>query len=368
MKKEVFNPWEITGEVDYNRLVKEFGLELIKDLPKEFNDNLLFRRGIVFASRDLGNILSAVKNKKPFAVMTGLMPTGKMHIGHVSLIKELVFWQKLGGKIYIAVADIEAYNARDQSLDKSRKIAMDEYILNYAALGLDLKKCEIYFQSARSKEAVKSNAYYRLQNLFSRHTTFNEFNGVYGKTTPGKMTSVFLQAADMFHPKLKEFEGEIPVLVPVGIDQDPHIRLARDMSKRLKEYKFGQISSVYHLFSPGLKKGKMSASDETSYIALSDDAKTVKNKINKYAFSGGRDTLEEHKEHGGNPDVDISFQYLKMLFEESDEKLAEIEQKYKAGEMLSGELKSYTIDKINAFLASHQKERKRFKKMVDEIV
>ena len=47
--------------------------------------------------------------------------------------------------------------------------------------------------------------------------------------------------------------------------------------------------------------------------------KTVKRKINKYAFSGGQVTLEEHRKKGGNPEVDVSFQYLRMFFEESDE-------------------------------------------------
>ncbi len=45
--------------------------------------------------------------------------------------------------------------------------------------------------------------------------------------------------------------------------------------------------------------------------------------INKYAFSGGRDTMEEHRELGGNCDVDISFQYL-SFFLEDDERLEQI--------------------------------------------
>ena len=51
-----------------------------------------------------------------------------------------------------------------------------------------------------------------------------------------------------------------------------------------------------------------------------------------------------------------------MLFEEDDKKLAQIEQEYRSGKMLSGELKKYTIDKINKFLSEHQKNRERVKK------
>jgi tryptophanyl-tRNA synthetase len=299
-------------------------------------------------------------------MMTGLMPTGKFHIGHAILAQQFVLYQKLGAKIYIAVADVEAYNARGQSIEDSRKIAIDQYITNYIALGLNPKNCEIYFQSDRSTDGKKAGAYYRLQNLLSRHATFNEFSAVYGEISPAKMTAALLQASDMLHPQLPEFEGPIPVVVPVGVDQDPHIRLARDMSKRYNS-KFIQLSSTYHLFVPGLKGGKMSSSDETSFIALTDDEKTVKTKVNKYAFSGGKDTLEEHRKHGGNPDIDVSYQWL-TFFEEDDEKLRKIHDDYKAGKLLSGELKAILIEKLNIFLKEHQKKRELAKKHVEEFL
>ena len=69
----------------------------------------------------------------------------------------------------------------------------------------------------------------------------------------------------------------------------------------------------------------MSASDANSSIFLSDTPKQIKNKVNKYAFSGGGATVEEHKEKGGNCDVDISYQYL-TFFLEDDEKLEQIRQ------------------------------------------
>ena len=300
--------------------------------------------------------------------MTGLMPTGKMHIGHMLLINQLIFWQSLGAKIYIAVADIESYNTRNQSLEESKKIAIEEYLLNYIALGLKPENCEIYFQSERSKDSEKSNAYYRLQNIFAKYATINEFKGVYGEISPGKMVSSLLQASDMFHPQLKEFEGNTQVLVPVGIDQDPHIRFSRGISKRLKEKNFNQISSTYHLFSPGLKGGKMSASDSTSYISLNDDPKTIKKKINKYAFSGGKETLEEHRKKGGNPEIDVSFQYLKMFFEEDDQKLKKIHDDYKSGKLLSGELKQIAIEKITKFLKEHQEKRKQAKNKLKQFI
>jgi tryptophanyl-tRNA synthetase len=354
-KKSVFNPWEVEGDINYKKLVEEFGIVPLKDLPKIFTEDILFRRKFVFAARDIGRIMNQIQNKKTFCVMTGLMPTGKFHIGHALVLRQVLFYQKLGAKVYIAVADVESYNARNQSLEDSKKIAIEEYLANYVAMGLDLNKTEIYFQSDRSKDAVKSNAYYRLQNLFARHSTFNEVKGVYGEITPGKLISALLQASDMYHPQLKEFYGKpVPTIIPVGIDQDPHIRLARDIAKRFNK-NFIPIASSYHFFLPGLKGGKMSASDPNSFIAFTDTPNQVKNKINKYAFSGGKETIEEHRKHGGNPDTDVSFQYLR-LFEEDDSKLEKIYEKYKSGEMLTGELKKYAIEKINSYLKPIQKK------------
>ncbi len=367
-KKMKVTPWDVEGDIDYERLIREFGVQPLSKLPKIFQENVLFRRGIVFAHRDIQKILPAVRDKKPFAMMTGLMPTGKFHIGHILVAKQMIFWQELGARIYVAVADVEAYNARGQSLEESRRIAVEEYITNYIALGLKPENCEIYFQSDRSKNAEKSNAYYRLQNILARHLTFNEFKAVYGEITPGKMVSALLQASDMLHPQLKEFEGKIPVVVPVGIDQDPHLRLVRDASQRIKNPDFLQPSSTYHVFAPGLSGGKMSSSQENSFIALTDSPKEVETKIRKYAFSGGRDTVEEHRKKGGNPDIDVSFQYLKMFFEPDDEKLAKIEKDYRSGKMLTSELKEYLIKKINAFLGEHQKKREKAKKMIEEFL
>jgi len=173
----------------------------------------------------------------------------------------------------------------------------------------------------------------------------------------------------MLHPQLPEFEGKpLPIVIPVGSDQDPHLRIARDISKRIKLHKFIQLSSTYHKFLPGLKGGKMSSSDETSFIALTDTPEEATKKIKKYAFSGGQATLEEHRKKGGNPDVDVSFQMLRYGLEPDDKKLEKIYKDYKSGKLLSGELKQITAEKITKFLKEHQRKRKQAKKMINKFV
>src|SRR3989344_4281391 len=367
MEKEFkVTPWEVSGNVDYDKLIRDFGVSRITNLPKQFSENFLFRRKIVYAHRNFENILDAIKNKKDFVMLTGLMPSGKFHFGHALVVKQILFYQSLGAKVYIAVADIEAYNTRNNNLDELRKTAIEEYLKNYIALGLDHKKCDFYFQSHRSKDGKKSNAYYSLAEKASRYITFNEVKAIYGDITPAKLTSALLQFSDIVHAQLDEFEGKTNIVVPVGIDQEPHLRLCSDIIKRIKDHKFMQVSSTYNMFLPGLKGGKMSSSEPVSYIALTDTAEEDSMKIKKYAFSGGRDTIEEHRKKGGNPDIDISYQWLRMFFEEDDKKLERIYHDYKSGKLLTSELKQVLIEKLAKFLKEHQEKRKKAEKLIDK--
>lgn len=361
-------PWEIKGNINYDKLMKDFGISPLSNLPKQFQKEPLFRRGIVYGHRDFGRIVKAIQDKEKFVMMTGLMPSGKFHFGHAMVAQQFIFYQSLGAKIYITAADIEAYNTRNPNTEELKKTAIEEYLTNYIAMGLKTKNLDFYFQSNRSKEGKKSNAYYRLANQVARHVTFSEVKAIYGDITPGKLSSALLQASDMLHPQLEEFEGKVPIIVPVGSDQDPHIKLARDIAKRIKLHNFTQLSSTYHEFLPGLRGGKTSSSDITSFIAMTDTPEEATKKIKKYAFSGGRDTLEEHRKKGGNPDIDVSYQWLKMFFEPGDKKLEKIYHDYKSGSLLTGELKQILIEKLTKYLKEHQRKRKLAKKEIDRFL
>lgn len=63
----------------------------------------------------------------------------------------------------------------------------------------------------------------------------------------------------------------------------------------------------------------MSASDPNSGIFMTDTLNQIKNKINKHGFSGGQETEEEHRRLGGNPDVDVSYQYLTFMLDDDEE-------------------------------------------------
>lgn len=52
---------------------------------------------------------------------------------------------------------------------------------------------------------------------------------------------------------------------------------------------------------------------------MSDTPNQIKNKINKHGFSGGQETEELHRQLGGNPDVDVAYQYLGFFLDDDEE-------------------------------------------------
>ena len=187
---------------------------------------MLHRRGIVFAHRDLDVVLGCMKRSEPFGVLTGLMPSGKMHLGHSMVIDQVRWFQEQGADITVTVADLEALATRGTSLAKGRENAITEYVHNYAALGLDPDSTNIYFQSSRS-------AVQRLAFTLGKRTNLSEFESIYGfkgDTNLAHVQAPLIQAGDIIHPQLEEFGGLRPIVVPVGVDQDPHLRLTRGIA------------------------------------------------------------------------------------------------------------------------------------------
>ena len=85
------------------------------------------------------------------------------------------------------------------------------------------------------------------------------------------------------------------------------------------------------------------------------------------SFSGGADSIEEHRKKGGNPEIDVSYQWL-MFFEEDDSKLRKIYDDYKSGKLLTGELKSILVENLASFIKEHKKKREKAKNSIDKFL
>lgn len=368
--KGVVNPWEVSGEVDYDRLIKEFGVEkidssLLKRIEKIAGEShFMLRRNIFFANRDLKWLLDEFEKGNKFYLYTGRAPSGQVHLGHLMpWIFTKWLQDKFGVELWFQFPDEEKFLFKqDMELEDTQKYLNDN-MLDIIALGFDPKKTYFLIDTRDAdlmyKEACK----------VAKKITFSMARGAFGFNEQSNIGSIFytsMQAVPAFLPSIIK-KKNIPCLIPHAIDQDPHFRLTRDIMPKLGHYK---PASIQCLFLPPLAGvgGKMSSSIESSAIYTTDDPKTVEKKIRKYAFSGGRDTIEEHRKLGGDPEVDISFQYLRMLFEPDDKKLKKIYDDYKSGKLLSGELKQILIDKVNEFLAEHQKKREKAKKEIDKFL
>ena len=436
------DPWGSSQSTDYSRIIEKFGLSSMDGVAID-SPSRLHRRGVIFAHRDLDTVLDAKRSGNPFGVLTGLMPSGMMHLGHSMVIDQVKWFQQQGGDVTIAVADLESTATRGISLAQGREIATQEYVANYAALGLDAEKTNVYFQSER-------NVVQKLGFQLGKRTNLSELEAIYGfdgSTNLAHVQAPLVQAGDILHPQLDDYGGLRPIVVPVGIDQDPHLRLTRGLAAKTNwfnvndakmglqvgvsvqeenaqimgvessgrvnketqkevfskivesiqslgfsdiisnpkhgtvnipsatsrdkrtvkiallelERKMGGMgllapSSTYHRFAVGMTGDKMSSSKPKTTLFLNDDIVTAEKKIKK-SFSGGQATIEEHRRIGGDPDIDVAYQYMMYFFEEDDKFLEEINQGYRAGKILAGEMKQMCIERATEWLSNLAEKR-----------
>jgi len=267
---------------------------------------------------------------------------------------------KFGCRVFIPFSDDEKFLFnKNLSFEDSKKFAYDN-LLDILALGFDPKKTEIIIDFENMNQEL-----YNLAVTCSKTITNSTVKSAFGFKNSSNIGINFypaMQAAHILYPTVKY---HVPSLVVVGADQDVFIKLSRDVAHKLRLPKPGDILSK---FLPSLSgKSKMSSSDPNSAIYTTDSMKDIEKKIKK-AFSGGRDTVDEHREKGGNPDVDVCYQYLNLFLEEDNAKLGKIYKDYKSGSLLSGDLKKYTIDKLQKFLKQHQKNREKAKSQVKKFV
>lgn len=396
------NPWSSQPSEDIEKLFSMFGIEPIASIDGILPHTPSFiSRGVVVGHRDYRVIAEAIRDRNPFHILTGFMPSGHPHLGHLMVMKEVVWHIQQGGTGYITVADKEAHAVREIPWRKCDEYGK-EYLQCLYALGYH---GNTYFQS-RNK---------RLSDLAFEAATkvnFSELQAIYGfsdETALAHAESVITQVADILYPQIDSCPA--PTVIPVGIDQDPHIRLTRGVAHKLRMftveerdgyisvrsknapaealdevhrrypgskkyeghvdipggqcidvsaevrrieishggYGFFTPSSTYHRFIPGLQGGKMSSSVPESTITFSEPEEVVRKKV-MAALTGGRPTLAEQKDQGGEPDVCPLFLLNMFHMVEGDSELAEIRRRCLEGELLCGQCKKETAERVLAFI------------------
>ncbi|MFX0072468.1 MAG: tryptophan--tRNA ligase [Candidatus Hermodarchaeota archaeon] len=353
------DPWSSSNilEEDYIRLIKEFGIEELDEVVRQkFLDNRFIRRKIIFGHRGLKDIFKAIENKQNWAVMSGIKPSGPFHLGTLTTALEIVEFQKMGGKAYYCIADIESWEDNGIPYEKAEKDAVDN-LADILALGLDPspKKAYIWRQS---KEPIVKDVLFKV----SRLVTQNMLNAIYGEKTFGLYLAALIQVGDIVLPQI--MDGAQPTVVPVGIDQDPHIRLTRDLTRRYySNKKFFLPGATYHKLLAGLDgTDKMSKRNPNSAFTFNESIESITKKI-KGAITGGRRNKKEQQELGGEPNKCMIYKILMYHFEEDDDQLSDEFTRCVKGELLCGEHKKQCIEKVIKFIEDHRKKKE---KMIDK--
>ena len=367
----VVTPWEVKGEVDYDRLVKQFGVEKINDIflkriekhTKELH--FMLRRKVFFAHRDLNWVLNEYEKGNKFYLYTGRAPSGPVHLGHMM---PWLFTKWLQDKfevdLWFQFPDEEKFLFKDNlTLEDTTEKYLQDNMLDLIALGFDPKKTKFLI------DTKNADLMYKEACRVAKKITFSTVKAAFGLTDQSNIGEIFytsMQAVPAFLPSVLK-NKKIPCVITHAVDQDVHFRVTRDILPKIGHYK---PASIQCMFLPPLtgSSGKMSASEQSSALYTTDTPEEAAKKIRKYAFSGGQATIEEHRKKGGNPDIDVSYQWLRMMFEPDDKKLEKIYQDYKSGALLTGELKEILIEKVTYFLKEHQKNREKAKKQVNKFL
>ncbi|MFZ9005317.1 MAG: tryptophan--tRNA ligase, partial [Nitrosopumilaceae archaeon] len=237
----VVTPWHVEGDIDYDKLIKQFGTEKISQAILERirktagEDHFMLRRGVFFSHREMNRILEDYDKGKKFFLYTGRGPSGHTHIGHlVPWVFAKWLQEKFDVNMYFQLTDDEKFFAKpDLTLEDTKKFAY-ENALDFIALGFKPQNTKIIINT-RNIQTL-----YPIAAQVAKKVNFSNTKGVFGFTNETNIGMIFytsLQSAPCF------IEDK-PVLIPLGVDQDPHFRITRDIAPKIGKPKPALIHNI----------------------------------------------------------------------------------------------------------------------------
>lgn len=358
-------PWEVEGNVDYNKLIKKFGtfaitneiIEKIKKITGEVHP--LLKNRYFFSHRDLDWILNEYQKGNKFYLYTGRGPSGLIHLGHVMPWLFTKYLQdRFDVKLIFQITDDEKFLFNDRKdLETINKFTI-ENILDIIAIGFDPNKTKIIVDTKHI------NYLYPLSIEIAKKITFSTAKAVFGFSSSSNIGMIGfppIQSAPCFLPSLIE-KKLTPVLIPAAIDQDPYWRITRDIAEKIGYYKPAQIHSK---FIPGLtSSGKMSSSRPETALFTIDEPENLEKKV-KNTFTGGQPTVALQRKLGGNADICPVYWYLNYLFDSEDES-TERYNNCTGGNLLCGECKGDLIKEVKPFMNNIQLKREKAKDRIKD--
>lgn len=369
----IVTPWDVKGKLSanqYSKLIEKFGVDpMTSDLLERFQKitgkdlHPLLKRGMCFAHRGFNEILDDHVKGNKFFLYTGRGPTSEsLHLGHIVPIEFTAWLQNIFDvPVIIQMADDEKYWFKNLEFEKIYNLGF-ENAKDIIAFGFKPEKTFIFSNRDYSRDPAYQKVAFDIMKHININTVQSIF-GITGSSCVGQLMWPIYQSTAAFSQAFEKlFKGnKMKCLVTYAVDQDPYFRLCRDVAPILGYMK---PSSLICQFLPSLEGDSKMSSTITNTngpvktIFMTDTSNDIKDKINKYAFSGGQETLELHRKLGGNINVDISYQWLRY-FMNDDKMLEDIGKKYSSGEMTTGELKKITIKTITSVVEKHKKDREK---------
>jgi tryptophanyl-tRNA synthetase len=290
-------------------------------------------------------------------VFSGIQPSGVLHIGnYIGAIKQFVQMQNEADDAIFCVVDLHAITVPQDPKELKKNIL--SVAAMYIACGIDPNKSTIFVQSDRpehSELAIILNCYTSLGEL-QRMTQFKEKAENKPNVSAGLFDYPVLMAADILLYRTTE--------VPIGDDQKQHLEITRNIADRINNKYPSSAEASGELFAmpnPIIKKSgarimglddptkKMSksASSALNYIALTDDAETVRNKIKRAVTDSG----SEIKSGKDKPAIS---NLLTIYSEISGKTVAQLEKEFEGKGY--GEFKDGLAEEIVKFLAPIQEK------------
>jgi tryptophanyl-tRNA synthetase len=361
-------PWEVEGNVDYNKLTALFGTQPIDDAIlarfKRLTGSIppMLRRQVFFSHRDLNWILDRYEAGEKFVLYTGRGPSGHTHLGHLMpWIFTKYLQDAFDADLYFQMTDDEKFLQKDElSASATRGFSYDN-ALDLIALGFDPEKTRIFLDTEYARTL------YPIALEVAKRVTFSAARAVFGFDSSTNIGMVFftsMQSAPAFLPAILSGRN-VPVLIPCAIDQDPHFRITRDVAPKMGYYKPALIHSRF--FPSLLGLDKMSASIPETSIFTTDSPELARTKIAN-AFTGGRTTVQEQSDRGGVPDICAVYQYSFYLFEQDDKRAVELREECLRGARACGECKNELADKVVQFLKHHQAAREQARDRIEDFI
>jgi tryptophanyl-tRNA synthetase len=286
-------------------------------------------------------------------VVSGMRPTGPLHIGH--LVGALRNWTALQEQYdcYYFVADWHALTSEYASTEGITGYALDN-VADWIAAGVDPDRSTIFVQSLVPEHAELFLLLSMVVPVpwLERVPTFKEQQAQLAEkdlSTLGFLGYPLLQTADV-----AIYDGRF---VPVGDDQVPHLELSREVVRRFNQF-YGEVlvepqpllTPVSRL--PGLDNRKMSKSYGNT-IDLLDDADALTKKVRQMYTDPKRVRADIPGTVEGNP----VFTYHDAFNPDAAE-VEDLKARYRAGTVGDVEVKTKLARAMNAVLEPMRARRR----------